>query len=221
MSKRYRASAVDDDILNSTNTFAGYENSGIDYSYTGSALEDNLVAYHSIQYSTTVNGAFEFGHDDARSVLPLATNLGNCISNSSLNFGNLESVSGISADDCTAFDYDFSHYDFSTFSFDDYFHFDPDHPPIKSAGVAATSSGFPSSSTMTPDSPLNSQSSPSPSQAGFLHTQWSTEAASSLGSRSPAPAAKLLLPPSPSFECKVCRKTFAVELRLMYAHPFT
>lgn len=182
--------------------------------------EDPLGAYYSVHNSSTRYSALEFGHEDPLDFLSLSTNMWNSTSDSAPELGNLESVTNPPVAVHTNFDYDYGHDVLSIFPFNDYLHFEAEHIPIASVGVAAESYGRRLSSTATPDFLQTSQSSISSSLSELLHAQESSATTLPLrnlkSSRclSPTPNAKLVLSPASSFQCSICQKNFAFELRL-------
>jgi len=206
---------VDDDILNSTNTSFGAEIAGYD-SYLGSTLTDNLSAHYSVHYPSAFNGAVGLGYDDPLDFLPLSTNLGNSASVSAPCFGNLESVSSTPADVHASFDYDFGHSDFLPFPFDDYLIIEPDQLSTTSQCFAAT---FNDDALHASQLYISSSPSQSPDVQGASENGMPPVCLTPSTDLCTAPAAKVEIEPSSSFECEVCHKTFAFESRYKCALP--
>jgi len=196
------------------------ENAEVNYSHPGSTLANNPGGYHSIQYPSTLNSALGSVYDDIPGFLSLSTNEGEGTSRSALGFGNSESVPSIPTDAPTAFDYDYGYDDLSSFSIDDYLNIPSDPIATTSAGVPASIYGpmpppisIPTSlsSSQPSSSPDHSVSSSAPVSSGTSFLV-GNHAESTFWPRAPAP--KLEIPPSSSFECPTCPRTFAFKSQL-------
>jgi hypothetical protein len=215
LSKRYRASTVDDGILHSTNT-RDPEESGGEYSLLGWTLEDYLGVHHSVRDLGIFDDAFGFEYDDTMGVPPLPTILGDAPRDSAPAVGNLESVSFDTVDVNTSFDYGHSQDDFqpfSTFSIDEFFNFEPtlNQTPI-STSVEPLRTLSPSVSI-----PIALSTSPiltPPSSSESRHTSDSPESPAS----STTPVIKLVIEPASSWRCEECNQTFAFQSRFEYVH---
>ncbi|KAN0104977.1 hypothetical protein V8E51_010722 [Hyaloscypha variabilis] len=211
-SEWYNASADDSGVLHSTNTSWGFENRDFDF-YDSSALAENPEVYHSNCWASR---DFVLNTDDTLGFLAVPELIEDNPLNSTPEIGNLELVPSVSDDRHTVLDAGFGHNDNQSFSFDDYINYEFEFPT-----EVATMSHNPqpslTSNESLPPTPLNLSSS---SLFELLDARSSTEASPSTGSSisskslSPTSASKLVLSPSSSFECSMCRKTFAFKSRL-------
>jgi len=151
--------------------------------------------------------------------LSLSGSVGSNTSASFLELGNAESVQFFPVDILTAPDCGFGNGDLEPFSFDDYIYTEFELSPTAYGGNATTYHSL-HPSIVPPASFLPELQCPASSSPSLPHTRDSSQSGPNMSrlassNSTPASTSKVVLSPSSSLKCTVCRKTFAFELRLV------
>jgi len=213
-------STIDNGFLDSTNNPWVLDDTGVYNSYDESTWLDGIDVIESSGNSSSIQSAFEFQHDDPLDVLPLSDFVGDNTLDSTLGFGNSDSVPYVSIDTHINPDYDSSHDEHQSFSLDDYINYQPDLSSLAAEIRTAMSNTLQPSSFPIPDSLPTCQSSTSSlSPLDLVYGQDSTDASpqgrtsTTSQSLSPAPTSKLPLSPASYSKCPLCQKTLTSESR--------